>query len=979
MPHLSLFLLGTPRIEVGGKAIAVDTRKAVALMAYLAVTRQPHSRDALAALLWPEYDQSRGYAALRRTLSVLNKALGGAGLDIERESIGLAGDAKIWIDLDQFRARLAAPRAHGHPETETCPRCVKPLTEAAELYRGDFLAGFSLRDSPAFDDWQFFQAEEARRELLGALDRLVCHHAARGEFKPGIAHARRWLSIDPLHEPAHRHLMQLYAQSGQRSAALRQYQECARILKEDLGVAPLEDTTRLYEAIKENRVQTVVSNQWSVISGSPTPSDRYSLTTDHYSLNTDHYPLVGRARELDALLKMYAAISTDGRFAVIEGETGIGKTRLAEEFMQRAHESGAAIISARGYEGESGYPHSLFIDALRGLIGQPDRAARIDRVSAIWLSEAARLLPELIGRYPDLPPAPPLDGPSARSRFFEGIRQVALALCDGARSPGVLFLDNLHWADEASLDLLTYLARRLSGQALFILAAWRSEDVPVDHRLSHLVAEAQRAGSGMLLALSPLDRSQVSELVQSAGAGDAARADDLSERLYRETEGIPFFVVEYLEAMSQRGADWSMPASVRDLLHARFVSIDEAGRQLLQTAVMIGRSFDLDTLREASGRSEEETVTAIEKLVAQRLIRERPPSDAAQTPAYDFSHEKLRELIYEETGLARRRLLHQRVAGALVARGRKYHQLESLAGQIAHHFQMAGQTSEAADYFGQAGEQARALFANVEALSHFRAALASGHPDAARLHEAIGDLGTLLGEYRSALNSYETAAALYSSEARHIARIEHHIGNVYQRQGERDLAETHYRAALSLLGEDGDPGTRAQVYTDWSLAAHHRGRADAALELAERALQLADAAGEQRARAQAHNVLGVLARHREDFEAASRHLQHSLAIAQQTGDPIARVAALNNLSLVCGDRGDIDQAAALAGQALAACAALGDRHREAALHNNLADVLHKAGRSDAAMSHLKQAVTIFAEIGKQAEDWQPEIWKLTEW
>jgi predicted ATPase len=970
-------------------------------MAYLAVTRQPHSRDALAALLWPEYDQSRGYAALRRTLSVLNKALGGAGLEIERESIGLApersnrglaGDAKMWIDIDQFRARLAAPRAHGHPETETCPRCVKPLTEAAELYRGDFLAGFSLRDSPAFDDWQFFHAEDLRRELLGALDRLVCHHTARGESRPGIAHARRWLSIDPLHEPAHRHLMQLYAQSGQRSAALRQYQECARILKEELGVAPLEETTRLYEAIKDNKIQTadhrLLSPERSGVGPPTAVSGRPSAVGGRPSSVGSQYPLVGRKRELESLTQAYATSSTDGRFAVIEGETGIGKTRLAEEFMQRARERGATMIAARGYEGEANLPHGLFIDALRGLIGQPptgtiggqpDRSARLDRVPAIWLSQVARLLPELIGRYSDLPPVSPLDGPSAQSRFFEGIRQAVLTLCDGASAPGVLFLDNLHWADEASLDLLTYLVRRLSGQALFILAAWRSEDVPIDHRLSHLVAEAQRAGSGTLLALSPLDRSQVGELVRSIQAGDAARPDDLSERLYRETEGVPFFVVEYLEAMSRRGADWSMPAGVRDLLRARFASIDEAGRQLLQTAVMIGRSFDLDTLREASGRSDEETVTAIEKLVAQRLIREMPPSDAAQTPIYDFSHEKLRELIYEETGLARRRLLHQRVANALVARGRKHKRMESLAGQIAYHFQMAGQTSEAADYFWQAGEQARALFANVEALSHYRAALASGHPDAAQLHEAIGDLGTLLGEYRSALNSYETAAALYPSDAQPIARIEHHIGNVYQRQGERDLAETHYRAALNLLGEDGDPGARAQVYTDWSLAAHHHGRADAALELAGRALQLADAAGDQRALAQAHNVLGVLARHREDFEAASRHLQHSLAIAQQTEDPIARVAALNNLSLVCGDRGDIDQAVMLAEQALAACAALGDRHREAALRNNLADLLHRAGRPDAAIAHLKQAVTIFAEIGQQAEDWQPEIWKLTEW
>jgi tetratricopeptide (TPR) repeat protein len=420
---------------------------------------------------------------------------------------------------------------------------------------------------------------------------------------------------------------------------------------------------------------------------------------------------------------------------------------------------------------------------------------------------------------------------------------------------------------------------------------------------------------------------------------------------------------------------------VRDLLLTRLTSVSDAGRQLLQTAVIIWRSFDLDTLRAASGRSEEETVTALEELIAQRLIHENAALDVTQTPRYDFNHEKLRELIYEETGLARRRLLHQRVAQALSDRQRTLASTDALAGSIAQHYQLAGRLAEAAEYFYRAGEYARSLYANAEALAHYQAALTAGYPDAARLHERLADLHTLRGEYQAALQNYETAAALDRLRPDHVAHIEHRLGQVYQRQGKRDLAETHFAAALRTLTE---PSVQAQIYTDWSLSAHHRGDTDRALELAQRALELAEAstdqrAASQRAHAQAHNVLGVLARHQGDMATAEHHLQQSLTVAAESGDRIAHVAALNNLSWVFAECDAIDQALALTMQALAECAALGDRHREAALHNNLADLLHEAGRSEEAMAHLKQAVTIFAEIGVESGALQPEIWKLAEW
>ena len=178
MARLALFLLGAPRIERDDVLINVDTRKAIALMAYLAVTRQRHSRDALAALLWPDYDQANARGALRRTLSTLNKALDGKWLEIDRETISLHTTADLWLDVDNFYGLLTECRTHGHGENEVCSACVSPLTEAVKLYRDGFMVGFSLRDSPNFDDWQFFQADSLRRDYATVLERLVACYGA---------------------------------------------------------------------------------------------------------------------------------------------------------------------------------------------------------------------------------------------------------------------------------------------------------------------------------------------------------------------------------------------------------------------------------------------------------------------------------------------------------------------------------------------------------------------------------------------------------------------------------------------------------------------------------------------------------------------------------------------------------------------------------------------------------------------------------
>lgn len=321
MSHLALYLLGPPRIERlregarDSEPVQISRRKVVALLAYLAVTRTPHSRDALATLLWPERSQSRARAYLRRALSELNRTLGQGFLTIDRETAGLDPSADLSLDVAVFRQLLTECETHDHPTTELCSECVTVLEEAVELYSDDFMAGFTLRDSPEFDEWQFFQYENLRDELARTLERLMRWLSSQGEYDRATAYARRWLALDPLHEPVHRHLMELYAQAGRRAAVERQYQECVQILEAELGAPPAEATTALYEQLQRRPKES---------------DDRlFPAALPRHNLPIQATPFIGREAELAEIAALLQ--DPDCRLLTLVGPGGSGKTRLALE------------------------------------------------------------------------------------------------------------------------------------------------------------------------------------------------------------------------------------------------------------------------------------------------------------------------------------------------------------------------------------------------------------------------------------------------------------------------------------------------------------------------------------------------------------------------------------------------------------------------------------------------------------------------
>ncbi len=955
---ISIRLIGPIDIRVDSIPLAVDTRKAVALLVYLAVTGRTASRDSIAALLWPESDGGDARGALRRTLSVLNKALGGRGLEIDRMSVAL-DPAEVEVDLHVFRGLLGHAREHDHGPSTGCDSCDAQLDDALALDRGSFMDGFSLRDSEPFDEWQVAEAEAYRRDAAAALERLARSQLSARHWDRAVLAGRRWLDLDPLHEPAHRLLMSAYSAAGEDAAAVRQYRDCVRVLEAELGVAPLQETTDLYDAIRTGSYRPPAADG-ALTPGAQTPAEGQ----DRRASSPTEGPMVGRAAELGMLLDAARAIDTDGRVLIIEGEPGIGKTRLARAITDRLVADGAIVLEARAYPGEGAIPYASVVELLRAGLARPDAETRLATVRPELLAEVARLLP-----IPDVrPPEGGLGDPLGRGRFLDAVAEVLTALATGPR-PGILWLDDAHWADGPTLEALAFLARRLRGRPIGVLLTWRREDL-ADPSAGGIVAAATAEDRASEVILGRLGRTEIEVLARAALGPDASTA--FVDRLLADSEGLPLYVSEALASpVTEEGP--SVPR-IEALVRDRLATTSELARQVASAAAVIGRSFDLETVRFASGRSDDETVAALEELARRGFVREVATQERSEL-RYDFTHASLRNVAYDTLGLARRRLLHRRVAESLASLtgGREGGVRWSL---IAYHELMAGRTDQAAEAHRLAGDHARRVYANAEAKEHLEAALALGHPAVADLHEALGQVLTLLGDYRAAIDHLETAAALAGMDR--MAAIEHQLGKVHARRGAWGQADAHLESALQVVALD-DAGRRSAILADRSAVAHRRGESGAAELAANEALAIATDAGDQTGIARAEDVLGMLARRRGDLPAARSHLERALSAAAAGADPSLQIAAMNTLALVVADSGDRASAIDLTLEALILCERVGDRHRQAALENNLSDLFHAEGRGDEAMDHLKRAVALFADIAGEPDEPEPEIWKLVEW
>ncbi len=741
---LHLYALGPPEVRLGENPVTFPTRKTLALLIFLAIESRPQQRESLAALLWPEASPGRSHASLRNTLDHLQTALRQASgqaqtsyLSVTHHSLSLNPDADIDFDLRTVERAYAQARADR--SNRTLPEgsaSLQLLQSAAACQRGDFLAGFSLGDAPDFDDWAATQREVWHRRMGLILDRLSEVQFAQGEFAGATETASHWIELDALNEIAYRRKMKAHFAAGERGQALETYETCRTILAAELGIEPEPDTAVLAESIR-SQASPVQPYVHKATSRTKRPDTSVNFLGNLFA---------GRNREYQELVKCYGRTAeSQPQLVVLRGEAGIGKTRLARKFIHWASAQGAELLQGSAFESGSHLPFQPLVEALR--LRLEGESTLTDLVDKIWLSPLSQLLPELRQKFPHLSTSPVelphSEADISQAQLYEPLVQCMLALAKQA--PLVLFIDDLQWADSATLDLLHYAIRHWQDNAarILFLASLRSEAL-------HPMTQPQQAGGPQGLSqwlegvsremtpvhiqLEPLGEGETVQMMQSILSPPE---NDFAQWIYDETHGQPFYLVETLKDLLERcvlhpkrraQGQWTfavdadhdlgqavrVPSTVHAVIRSRLNRLSPNAFSLLAGGAVLEYRITFERMCAICNLSEDLALPALDELISGRLLLET--IQPGVTNAYTFTNDMLRDVVYTEAGDARRKLFHRRVLEVLEKGGES-------AAVLAHHAIVAGLAQDAFRYSLSAGREALRLSAVNEAIVHFERAL----------------------------------------------------------------------------------------------------------------------------------------------------------------------------------------------------------------------------------------------------------------
>ncbi len=886
-------ILGPIELRAGDRRFAAGGPRQVALLAFFLLhANRAVSNDQLQDALWRS-DGTDGTKAVQMAVARLRKSLeplhsGDAAKPALRTVSGgyLLTVAPGQLDADLFeegvahgRARLGAGDAAGAAEA---------LEAALALWRGPALAEVAFED---FARPEIRRLEELR---LGALESRIEADLALGRHADLIGELEQLSAEHPERERASGQLMLALYRADRASDALDVYQRIAAHLNGELGLAPGPALQALRRAIVEQSP--------SLRLGAAGASEAPAFVLQPAMRASEGAPFVGRGDAFAKLTRIFDdAASGTRRIVMLSGEPGIGKTRLATELGLHAHASGAIVLHGRCDE-ELLLPHQPFVEALRHYIRTADSASIAGQVQLIS-GELRRVVPELAERIPGL--AQPLAGDpeGARYRLFEA---VAALLCEAAwQRPLVLVLDDLHWADDATLLLLKYIARYPREARLMVVGTYRDMDVGPDHPLNGVLADLAREQVYERIALGGLDEGAVSELV-GRHTGDAAPAQ-LHRMVFEETEGNAFFVVEILRHLAETEAHGQvattlsprglpLPEGVRDLIGRRLVRLGEQTNRVLGVASVLGREFEFELLEPICDIGQDELVDALERAVHAQILDE----SATSIGRYAFSHALIREVLYGALAPTRRALLHRRAAIAIEDAAN----LEPHLSELAHHFEQASSDDDldkAIAYGERAGERAVALLAYEQGAAHYRHALEllgrRGAPDRvlARcdLTIARGEAERMAGDpaYRATLLQ-GARIALQAGDVVRLARaaLANSRGFNASSQGVDHDRVAMLTVALDELG-DGDSPTRASLLA--LLAVELVAHADSCprAQLGDEALAMARRIGEPRTLAHVLMQRAIAQWNPRTLPDRSASMLEAWQLADRVGEPLVAAHA----------------------------------------------------------------------------------------
>jgi DNA-binding SARP family transcriptional activator len=743
------------------------SHKAQILLAYLLIHRNTSlSRRQIAFHFWPDSPEKQAFANLRNLLTQLRNALPylDSYLLVDRYSLQWSLSLPFYLDVEEFEKAVS----NGD------------LEKAVNLYKGDLLPD-------CYDDWIQPKRESLREEFCNLLEKLIMDLEAARNYEKAIRYAHIFLNHDPLKENTYRHLMRLYALQGERSHAASIYQQCELIMMTELGVETSTETRKVYKQILNTREEAVPSQ-----------------------VERNEIPLVGRDKEWGYLLKCWQSVE-EGRpqMALMIGEAGIGKTRLLEEFHGWAFRQGISTAYSRCYSTQGRMAYAPAVSWLRS----PSIRENLKHLEPVWLTEIIRLLPELENDFPDLTYPGPIQEGWQQMRLFEALARGIFS----SPSPLLLIIDDLHWADRETISWISYLLRFSPDAELIILGSIRPEEPSSDEIISPLRLDLKREGLINEFELNHFDLKETQELVAVISEGSIS--PDEGKLIFSETEGNPLFIVEMIRSreskkirdyqISSAGlfhCSFSLSGKVEAVIGSRLSQLSSPAQALAALASACGRQFNFPVLLTSWKSSESELICGLEELQKRRILREFGDD------TFDFTHDKIREAIYNRLSQAHRKLLHRTLAQSLESGS--LGEIDARSGEIANHWMKAGQKKQALPYLFKAGENAVSLYANRDAINYLRTGvniITSSPPNSylpeseARiifdLFDCLGDVLVKVGEHQEAREVYELIFAYCSDlDPIRLAQTYRKIGQTWLPQQKLDKMLLAYNEAEDALG-----------------------------------------------------------------------------------------------------------------------------------------------------------------------------------
>ncbi len=874
MSTIQLSFLGPAHFSRAGQPIELTSAKAVALLGYLAVTGTPQTREHLVDLLWPESHPDAARQNLRNRLWTIRKAFAEDVLLNEGNRLVLGEGLTIDVALLEAATEPDAGLS------------LEAMRNAAALWRGPLLDGLNLLDAPDFEIWLTTERERLGQQYLRLLERLVARHRAAGEWAEMVGVARQALAYDNLQEPMVRALMEGHARLGERTDALRQYDLLQSLLHQELGVEPLPETKTLRQDILDGHL--LASAPQTINRGAAPPARQPTTARPSHSPS----PFVGRAAE-QAVLDEALAVAGQGRLQIVllTGEMGIGKTSLWQRWSARLGREQIALES-RCLDTTQGLPFAPLVSMFsRGACMEQLRAT----LSPVWLSELSRLLPSLREQLPHLPTPASLPPAEERGRLFEAFTQIVLSF---KARPLLFFIDDLHWADQATLDWLVYLVERLREEPLLLVAAYRPTEASA--HLTQMMARWWREGLVQRLPLARLTLEEATALIAALNA-----KIDSVEQVYQKSAGNPYFLTELSQTTPHH-----IPLELAELLRARLERLPDTARQVLQAAAVLETDFDFDLLRRTARRSEEETLDGVDVLLEAGVLNEREAR-------YEFAHPLVAHVVRERLSAARRRFLHRRAAEVLAAT--QTANLPAVAGQLVTHYSEAHQPEQAAHYAAMAGERALSLTALTEAVAFYEQAYRLAPTPARRL--GLGrSLLFMQGRQAEARQMLREALADFEAEGDSAGVVDAALTLAfsYVPTGEGEKIMAWAERALLSLGDISDPAIQARTY------------------------QLLGAGGFRTN----HSLTTAEANFMTAIELATQHDLSEIGMNSWF--------ELGNLLI---QRGDLGRAKAAFDESLAVARNLNNIYQEGLCYNNLAHVSLLLGDVAGATAYVEQGVT----------------------